>query len=69
MSNYSQLSYDELVELIKAGKRRGIVRQVLQITSGRRQRRPNLRFSDRALLKSDGIFARGVYTRHKLCAS
>jgi hypothetical protein len=33
--DYAQLSDDEIVELIEAEKRRGIVRRVLQITAGR----------------------------------
>jgi hypothetical protein len=33
--DYSQLTDDQIVELIEAEKRRGIVERVLQITAGR----------------------------------
>jgi hypothetical protein len=33
--DYAQLSDEDIVELIDAEKRRGIVRRVLQITAGR----------------------------------
>jgi hypothetical protein len=33
--DYSELTDDKIVELIEAEKRRGFVRQVLQVTAGR----------------------------------